>query len=524
MMCGIKNSLTSLMILLIPTMSGATGFSTSAGSTYVGLVPNNCPGGQVAIGITSTGTLVCGSGGGGGTVTAVTASSPLFSSGGATPNITCQTASTSQAGCISAASFTTFNTTSSGGPYLPLTGGTMTGPIDMSGHNINSIGQAGFNGTALTIAYDSVNDGISFFTAGTLIPIANFSSPSANPEITFFGPLNMNQNSIFNLGTLGFYSGGQLADNGSGGILGPNGNTLIDSSNSLYYGDGSTFTAYGNHIIWPNDGSDMTDGTNLYVDVNSGGVLGFDQYRNGATMQSDGSGGINYGGGTGFAAHLGYDGSNLTTWSLGTGNSNSGTPAFIQTDNGGSISANTDPSSSSSVINLTVGGVVSGVFNSSGLKLPLQNASTVLVTDSSNNVVSSSITSTQLGLITTGKGSTAWGLSTGSLTSIVANEIIGGGKTGQAMTVRSATVAAAGFTCVANPTLKLLDCGTSAGACTSGTTTLATCTITAANTLTTCTINNASIASGHFWAWEITAGTCTALNATGSAELGSALQ
>ena len=44
-----------------------------------------------------------------GTVTAVTASSPLFSSGGATPNITIQQASGSQSGFLSSTDWTTFN-------------------------------------------------------------------------------------------------------------------------------------------------------------------------------------------------------------------------------------------------------------------------------------------------------------------------------------------------------------------------------------------------------------------------------
>lgn len=48
-------------------------------------------------------------GGGGGSVNSVTASTPLASSGGADPNITIQTASASQAGALSAADWTTFN-------------------------------------------------------------------------------------------------------------------------------------------------------------------------------------------------------------------------------------------------------------------------------------------------------------------------------------------------------------------------------------------------------------------------------
>lgn len=123
-----------------------------------------------------------------------------------------------------------------------------------------------------------------------------------------------------------------------------------------------------------------------------------------------------------------------------------------------------------------------------------------------------------------GKAPYSMPMSTGALTAVSANEIVGSGKTVNAVTIQSGTLAAAGFTCTGNPTFKLLDCGTSAGTCTSGTTTLVTVTLTAANTQTAGTVNSASLAAGHFWAWEVTAGTCAALNAAGTAEANSTLQ
>lgn len=171
------------------------------------------------------------------------------------------------------------------------------------------------------------------------------------------------------------------------------------------------------------------------------------------------------------------------------------------------------------------GGVSLGTAN--GLSLSGQVLSLAAATNSVPGALTAADHTTYsaaASLLSTGQGSTTWPLSTGSLTSIVANEIIGGGKTGQAMNVRSITASAAGFTCIANPVLTLLDCGTSAGACTAGTTTLGSVTLAAANTLTVGTVSHAAIASGHFWAWQVTSGTCTALNATGSAEVGSLLQ
>lgn len=62
-------------------------------------------------------------GGGGGSVTAVTATSPLFSSGGTAPNLTCQAASGTQAGCLSFTDWLTFN-----GKQNALSFGNLTSP------------------------------------------------------------------------------------------------------------------------------------------------------------------------------------------------------------------------------------------------------------------------------------------------------------------------------------------------------------------------------------------------------------
>src|SRR6185369_829628 len=81
---------------------------------------------------------------GGGTVLDVTASTPLASSGGLTPNLTIQTASGSQAGALSAADWTTFNSkqatltlgnlTDVGTDGITVTGG--TGAVIGSGTSI----------------------------------------------------------------------------------------------------------------------------------------------------------------------------------------------------------------------------------------------------------------------------------------------------------------------------------------------------------------------------------------------------
>lgn len=95
------------------------------------------------------------SGGGSGTVTGVTASSPLSSSGGTAPDISCQAASGSQAGCLSSANWTTFNSS------LRLDGSNaMTGALPAA-VGTSALPGYTFNG--------DTNTGMSAATADTLI-------------------------------------------------------------------------------------------------------------------------------------------------------------------------------------------------------------------------------------------------------------------------------------------------------------------------------------------------------------------
>jgi hypothetical protein len=64
-----------------------------------------------------------------GTVTAVTASSPLFSSGGATPNLTIQVANSTQNGYLSSTDWNTFNNKQPAGSYITA----LTGDVTASG-------------------------------------------------------------------------------------------------------------------------------------------------------------------------------------------------------------------------------------------------------------------------------------------------------------------------------------------------------------------------------------------------------
>lgn len=107
--------------------------------------------------------------------------------------------------------------------------------------------------------------------------------------------------------------------------------------------------------------------------------------------------------------------------------------------------------------------------------------------------------------------------STGQLAGIVTGGQYFAGQLAKSGTVESFVATAAAFTCTTNPTLTLEDCGTSAGTCSSPTA-LASVTLTAANTVTAGTITSATLTGGHYFVVETTAGACTILNATGSAE------
>lgn len=151
---------------------------------------------------------------------------------------------------------------------------------------------------------------------------------------------------------------------------------------------------------------------------------------------------------------------------------------------------------------------VSNTLTASTVNVTGLTASSMAATDGAKNLVSKGLPESYLPF------------ASGSLTSIVANEIVGYGKTERALTIENLSAAASTFTCpITSPVLTLFDCGTSAGACTAGTTTLGSVTVTGAAGVAG-VVASASLAAGHYWAWEITGGSCTSLNVTGTAQAG----
>ena len=228
-----------------------------------------------------------------GTVTAVTASSPLFSSGGATPNITIQQASGSQNGFLSSTDWTTFNNKQNA-LTNPVTGTGTSGQVAYfngtsaitgeSGlvwdatNNYLSIGGATANSN-LTV---SGSDNTDIFTVlagansrlhvGTVTTGTNVHVRSQNNYTLNLGVNNTNYLSIFNsgnifIGTSASDAGFKLDVNGTGRFS-STGNALRIASTStasnvqLYITNNNNGDVYTG--VAASDGSSVFTGTTAY--------------------------------------------------------------------------------------------------------------------------------------------------------------------------------------------------------------------------------------------------------------------
>lgn len=90
------------------------------------------------------------------------------------------------------------------------------------------------------------------------------------------------------------------------------------------------------------------------------------------------------------------------------------------------------------------------------------------------------------------------------------------GKFVKASTVDNIEASAVTFTCASNPTITLYECGTDATCATP--TTIGSATVTASGQAFDGSISNAAIAASHYVGWAISAGTCTALDISATAQ------
>jgi len=218
---------------------GATGIVTLdnlAGSGNRMVIANS-------LGVLSTQTITTG------TVTAVTASSPLASSGGNTPNITIQQSSGSQDGYLSSTDWTTFNNKQASGNYITsLTGeATGTGP----GATTVTLNNASVTGKVLT--------GINI-TGGTVV--------DTDSILTGFGKLQNQVNGLIG-GTI--YQGTWNANTNTPALtsgVGTKGYYYIVSVAGTTNLDGITDWFVGDWAIFDGTAWQQVDNTDAVVSVN----------------------------------------------------------------------------------------------------------------------------------------------------------------------------------------------------------------------------------------------------------------
>jgi hypothetical protein len=184
-----------------------------------------------------------------GTVTSVTASSPLLSSGGATPNITIQQASGSQNGFLSSTDWTTFNNKAAAGNYVTLdTTQTITAQktfsLDIIVNGVN-VGKGGGNIISnVRIGNGSLLDNTSG-SSNTAIGFSSLSLNTSGASNTGLGTYTLLNNTIGASNTaLGFSS---MIANTIG-----NQNTAIGDSSLGSNTSGSQNTAVGRASLFTN--------------------------------------------------------------------------------------------------------------------------------------------------------------------------------------------------------------------------------------------------------------------------------
>lgn len=202
-------------------LSGTNPITTSGTITVTNSAPDQTVVLNSGSGINVTGTypnFTIAATGGGGTVTAVTASSPLASSGGTAPNITIQQASGSQAGYLSSTDWTTFNskqntitltTTGTSGAAtfiantlnIPQYQAVLTNPV--TGTGTTNYVPKWSSSSALTDS--SIFDNGTSVGIGTATPNALYKLQVAG-TIATTGGINLDTNPAF--AKTGFYSGG----------------------------------------------------------------------------------------------------------------------------------------------------------------------------------------------------------------------------------------------------------------------------------------------------------------------------
>lgn len=329
-----------------------------------------------------------GSGGGGGTVTDVTATTPLFSSGGVTPNLTIQVANTSQNGYLSSTDWNTFNNKQAPGSYANtalsnLASTSVNADIVPSGNGVINLGSSShLYGNVVTFQVSSGSNQLSLTGSSITVNnsrIENVIDPVASQDAATKNYVDTHS------GTGTVTSASIVSANGFAGTVATATTTpaitLSTTITGLLQGNGTALSAYVGGSLVESTSSVLTIGNGANAVIGTGTTL---TVKQSSTSQS------------------GYLSS--TDWNTFNGKQAAGSYITALTGDGtaagpgsvaltlATVNSNVGSFGSSSAIpSFTVNG--KGLITAASTNVVVAPAGTLTGTTLASNVVSSSLTS-----------------------------------------------------------------------------------------------------------------------------------
>lgn len=334
----------------------------------------------------------------------------------------------------------------------------------------------------------------------------------ANSAEYFSIDLSSSNSPVFNMRSAGSFCVASNATDGSPGMCVSNGGVLTGKNNTLD-GSGGAMSVAGNITL--------TDAKNIIVGSTNGTKIGT------ATSQKLGFFNATPVVQQGATTDLGTDLSNLGFRASGTAYpiTTSGTKTFSDLTASRPVITNGSSALTTGTYsgNTTTFGTTSGTLTS-GHGAKFDASGNLVDSGSAAGTVTSIIASTGLSggtITTTGTVSSnavyQVSYQPGLLTAVTGTKSVYA-KVSKTSTVDNIEGSSYIFSCVSNPTITFYECGTSS-TCAVSPTTIGTVTVTAAGQVFDGTISNAAITAGDYIAWAITAGTCTSIDISATAQV-----